>query len=190
MIAKVAPRSSSSVSERQPVAVTAGRPSATAHRNCWVDITLRGFLAVVMVWAGLSKIVDPASFYGAILAYQLPLPQLFLKGTAVIIPWLEIFCGLLLVANTARRATLVLVLALFTVFLAVVGQAFFRGLNISCGCFDLSPFGIPQASKLGLLLESTGFAILRNLGLLAAALVLWKTTAPVRSDPADRSILE
>ena len=168
MIAEEHPSLQTSAAKRDPLVLA--------------DIALRGLLAAVMVWAGLSKIVDPAGFYGSILAYQLPLPPLFLKTAAVVLPWLEIFCGLLLAANIARRATLMLVIGLFALFLAMVVQAYLRGLNISCGCLDLSPFGIPQASKTGLLLESIGFAIFRNLGLLAAAFFLWKTTAPLQAD--------
>ena len=181
MIAKECPRSKPSGDKRRPTAVVEGHPLAKPFGGCWLDAGLRWFLAAILVWAGLSKLVDPVNFYGTMLEYQLPVPHLLLKITTLILPWLELFCGLLLVTNIARQATLIWVIALFTIFLAMVGQAFLRGLDISCGCFDLSPFGIPQTSKLGQLLESVGFATLRNVGLLAAALFLWKTAAQTGS---------
>lgn len=141
---------------------------------CW-------FLAIVLVWAGLSKLVDPVSFYGAVLEYRLPFFPILLRTTAVILPWMELFCGLLLVVGIARQATLLWVTALFTVFLVMVGQAFLRGLDISCGCFDLGLFGVREGSRLGDLLNSTGFATLRNMLLLAMVAVLWKSGAADRS---------
>jgi uncharacterized membrane protein YphA (DoxX/SURF4 family) len=145
-----------------------------------VETVLRLFLAAILGWAGLSKLVDPVSFYGAMLEYQLPLPHLFLKSTAVMLPWMELFCALLLVAGIARQATLLWVMALFAVFLVMVGQAYLRGLDISCGCFDLGVFGIDEGSKLAHLLESAGFGTLRNVILLGAAVFLWKCRATAK----------
>ncbi|MGK0190428.1 MAG: putative oxidoreductase [Verrucomicrobiales bacterium] len=146
---------------------------------------LRWFLAAVLVWAGLSKLVDPVSFYGAMLEYQLPLPHVLLKITAVVLPWMELFCGLLLLAGIAPRATLIWVTALFGVFLLAVGQAFLRGLDISCGCFDLGLFGIEDGSELGHALESAGVATLRNLVLLGAAIFLFHTAADRNAYPPE-----
>lgn len=165
-----------------PSAIVDGHPQGTPVGGRRIDVGLRWFLAAILVWAGLSKLVDPSSFYGAMLEYQLPLPRFLLKVAALTLPWLELFCGLLIVTNIARQAVLAWVTALFAVFLVMVGQAFLRGLDISCGCFDLSPFGIGKVSKLGHFIESVGFATLRNVVLFAAALFLWRTAPPHRSE--------
>lgn len=148
-----------------------------------IAIGIRWFLALVLVWAGLSKLVDATSFYGAMLEYRLPFPELFLKVCAVILPWLEILCGLLLVADIARQAATLWVCVLFATFLLMVGQAFLRGLDISCGCFNLGPLGIGADSNLAHTLESAGFATLRNIVFLSGALFLWKFHAP-REQPS------
>ena len=148
-----------------------GQDSRTAGRRR-LDLGLRWVLAAVLVWAGLSKLVDPVSFYGAILEYQLPLRAEFLKFTAVVLPWMELFCGLLLVARIAPKATLFWVITLFAVFLLLVGQASYRGLDIACGCFDLRPFGLSEDGTVAQVLESLGFALFRNSVLLIMAVVL------------------
>ena len=143
---------------------------------------VRFLLAVIMIWAGLSKFGDPVSFYTTLLEYRLPIPGGFLRLVAVILPWLELLCGLMLLANVYRRASLLWAAVLFSVFLVMVGQAFLRGLDISCGCFDLTIFGIAESSDTGRFLESTEFALVRNSVLLVGALYLFRQSVRPRSD--------
>ena len=82
-------------------------------------------------------------------------------------------CGLMLLANYWTESALVCALGLMTVFLLATGQAWIRGLNISCGCFDLNIFGIgANYPKLAKFLESVGFAFMRNLALTAVIVLL------------------
>ncbi len=147
---------------------------------------MRWLLALVLVWAGLSKLADPVAVYGAMLEYRLPLPAPILKAAAIILPWLELFCGLLLVTGFARQAVLLLVTALFTAFLLIVGHAVFRGLDINCGCFNLEALGLDASSSISRALESITFALFRNalLWLAAAALLVsaLRSNAPQTSD--------
>jgi hypothetical protein len=46
-------------------------------------------------------------------------------------------------------------------------------LSISCGCLDLSLFGLDSHGAVGKFLESVAFAFFRALVLLAAAIWLW-----------------
>lgn len=136
---------------------------------------LRSLIAIILVWAGLSKLGDPVSSYTALLEYQLPAPRVLLKLLAVVLPWLELLCALMLLANFYRRLATLAMSVLFSVFLAMVGQAVVRGLNISCGCFNLTIFGIDEASASAHFIESVGFAFFRNLILLGGALYLLRT---------------
>ena len=52
-----------------------------------------------MLWAAVSKLANLTGFLGAIYAYDLPLPRGFLKLIAVILPWVELLCGLSLVSR-------------------------------------------------------------------------------------------
>jgi len=126
-------------------------------------------LGVLFITAAISKVANPTVFLGDLFAYRLPLPEVLLRATVIVLPWLELLCGLLLFANLWSDAVSVIVLGLCLVFLVCTGQAWARGLDISCGCLNLSAFGINAQSPLLSLLESARVAFLRNLLLTACA---------------------
>ncbi len=147
---------------------------------------VRWFIAAVLVLAAVSKLTDPQDFYSDVLRYQLPLPQSFLKVTAFVLPCFELLCGLMLL--TRLRVATIFAIVLFGIFAVVTGQAWGRGLNISCGCFKLRNLGIDLKAGPGVerVVESPAFACLRAVALLLAALWLLKTksTPPSRPDTA------
>jgi uncharacterized membrane protein YphA (DoxX/SURF4 family) len=100
---------------------------------------LRWMLGAVLVWASLSKIGNLIEFHSDLMAYKLPIPSALLRFAAIVLPWLELLCGILMIAGTARRAAVLWAVVLFAVFVLVTGQAWARGLDISCGCFKLDP---------------------------------------------------
>jgi len=67
----------------------------------------------VFIYAGAIKALDPVGFANDIDNYKI-LPWAIGVGLAFYLPWLEIFCGLALVAHRADKI---------------------RGLDITCGCF-------------------------------------------------------
>jgi uncharacterized membrane protein YphA (DoxX/SURF4 family) len=138
---------------------------------------LRCFLGLLLLWAGLSKAANPKVFLGDLNAYQLPLPRGVLAVAAVALPWLELLCGLMLITRTRLPAALLCTLGLFVVFSLSTGQAVARGLDIACGCFDLSFLAAWHLSGLAHVLESVGFAFVRNLMLTAAVLALLASPA-------------
>ncbi len=143
------------------------------------NIILRWFLAALLVWAAVTKIANLNEFYLGIMLYRLPLPDALLRLVAIALPWLELLCGILLVAGKGRRAALWWAAILFAVFVFATGQAWVRGLEISCGCFNMDFLG----AKFAAIFESVKFAFLRALLLLAAAVFLIKnyelTNAPM-----------
>lgn len=74
-------------------------------------------------------------FFGALLAYELPLGEFVLRGGAVILPWLELVCGTALLGNVWPETLRPLVFVQCLGFVLVLGQALGRGLEVSCGCF-------------------------------------------------------
>jgi putative oxidoreductase len=133
---------------------------------------LRWVLGLLLVWASLGKLANLQEFYGTLSGYGLPLPGALLRVTAVTLPWLELVCGLLLVSNCWTRAALSWTAVLFAVFAVATGQAWMRGLHISCGCLDLRLIGISDGSAAALFIDSLGFAMLRALALGAVAVSL------------------
>lgn len=143
---------------------------------------VRVALGALLCWAALSKLANVTEFLGDMLAYRLPLPESSLRFVAIILPWLELICGLMLLANFQTRAALGWCVVLFAAFVIVTGQAWARRLNISCGCLDLSIFGLDSHGPLGKFLESVAFAFFRALLLLGATVWLWRTTEPVAGE--------
>jgi uncharacterized membrane protein YphA (DoxX/SURF4 family) len=133
---------------------------------------LRWLLAGLLVWAALGKIANLQEFHANVAAYRLPLPAAMIRMAVTVVPWLELLCGILLVAGTMRRAALLCTVGLCAVFVLATGQAWARGLEISCGCFKLDFLGEGAAKQV---LESVQFAFGRAVLLLAAAVWLFRS---------------
>jgi putative oxidoreductase len=101
--------------------------------NC-ISRVLRLLAGGLFVLAGVLKVLDPAHFAADIDHYRL-LPYFAVAPLALYLPWLEIICGLAVIAGPARRSALVLLLALTIVFIVAIASAWMRGLDIRCGCF-------------------------------------------------------
>jgi len=90
----------------------------------------------VLIYAGLMKALAPVEEFGyAIESYRVLNAQLSL-WTAYVMPWIELWTGLLLAAGVFTRLNAVLSGLMLLGFEAMLGQAWLRGLPItSCGCF-------------------------------------------------------
>jgi putative oxidoreductase len=95
---------------------------------------LRIALGAVFFYAGAIKVNDPQAFAGNIAAYKL-LPYFASYLMAAILPWLEVFCGLLLIIGLRVKAAAAMVILLNLTFMAALAAAMVRGLDIDCGCF-------------------------------------------------------
>ena len=137
-------------------------------------MVLRWVLALLLIWAAISKLANLQDFYGSLVAYRLPLPDFFLRGTAMFLPWLELLCGLMLLARIQLGAALAWAIVLFAIFALATGQAWARGLNISCGCFNPSLLGLRPDGDLVKFLEAVWFAFFRALLLTAGAIYLFR----------------
>jgi len=140
-----------------------------------LKVAVRWLLGVLLVWAALSKLANLQDFYGGLLAYHLPLPDFFLRAVAACLPWLELLCGLMLLSQVRSEAALVWALLLFSIFVLATGQAWARGLDISCGCFNLQLLGLGENEGVGRFLHSVQFAFFRALLLAAGAIYLLRS---------------
>ena len=122
-----------------------GRPGAPAARRKWwrvpvgdalpwASLVARLVLAVVLGWAALSKIGDPAGTVRAVRAYRI-LPESFVHPVAYALPAFELALAVLLVLGVATRLVGALAVATLAVFIGAVASAGLRGLRIDCGCF-------------------------------------------------------
>lgn len=135
-------------------------------------LVCRCVLGAVFVAAGATKIVHPAEFFGDLLSYRVPLPEIFLRVVAVWLPWLEVAAGLGLLLDLWAETMRPVVAALCLVFVVMLTQAVVRGLDLNCGCFGAGAAGW---------FERPDVALVRALILLAASLYLVRARPPAAS---------
>jgi uncharacterized membrane protein YphA (DoxX/SURF4 family) len=99
--------------------------------------------AAVWLLAAAGKLLDPVKFMGSIDAYAL-LPPWAVIGAALTMPGIELALGLALLSNVKVRSAALLANLLMLAFIAAIGSAMWRGLELDCGCFDLLPIGPSQ----------------------------------------------
>lgn len=95
-------------------------------------------LALVFLAAAPQKIMDPAAFAASLGSYLI-LPDMLINFTALVLPWLEIVVAILLVFRAFTGPALFLANAMLIVFLGAISSAYFRGIDLNCGCFSSAP---------------------------------------------------
>lgn len=129
-----------------------------------VALGLRILLGGIFLAAGLSKIGATLQTLAAVYSYQITVPDWLANGVAAGLPWVEILLGLALLAGIGLRFVLPATALVLGVFTLLTAQAWWRGLEIDCGCLDFSAIH-PALEFLG----TPGGATIRNLVLLAFA---------------------
>lgn len=98
-------------------------------------LVLRLYLAGVFVYASLHKINFPAEFADNIAGYLI-VPHWLVNPLAVFMPWLELVCGLFLLAGVRVRAASLVVAGMLAMFTLAVVVALLQDTPINCGCFQ------------------------------------------------------
>ena len=105
---------------------------ASALTSLWVYRLIRWSLAGVFLYAGGTKLADPAAFAALIDAYGI-VPDPLLVPVAVGLPALEVAAGIGLMADI--RGSLTVTSVLLAAFMAVLAYGIRMGLDVDCGCF-------------------------------------------------------
>ena len=104
-------------------------------------LLLRLGIGSIFVIAGVGKLLDPASFLVEVSNYQI-LPDSCLSAITWFLPTLEIVVGSSLIFNWWLKEAGQILLGLILIFTLAILSAWFRDLNIECGCFgDLGDWG-------------------------------------------------
>jgi uncharacterized membrane protein YphA (DoxX/SURF4 family) len=106
--------------------------STTAEKG--LLILLRLVVGVIFVWASIDKILHPEQFAHAVANYRI-LPQIMVNGFAVVLPWIELCCGVLLILGQWQQSASLVLVCLLAIFIVAVCGSLWRGLDIHCGCF-------------------------------------------------------
>lgn len=126
----------------------------------WMQIAgVLGRLIVggVFVFAGVVKLLDPASFAQDIANYQ-AFPHWTWNLAAAIVPVTEVFAGLAVLVGFKRRAAALVLGSLTLAFIGLILSVIMRDIDLSCGCFGEAA----EASEVGWPL------LIRDVGLLIA----------------------
>ncbi|MEW6068127.1 MAG: MauE/DoxX family redox-associated membrane protein [Nitrospirota bacterium] len=103
------------------------------HRGISIFL-LRIFLGLMFVYASIHKINNPVDFSQIIAKYEI-LPFWAINITAIILPWLELWIGILLIMGIFVRSCAIIQCGLLVVFILSIGFNIVRGLDFYCGCF-------------------------------------------------------
>jgi len=121
-------------------------------------------VGAIFIYASLDKIAYPDRFADILNDYDM-LPLVLVNALALIVPWIEMVTGLALFLGLWRRGAGLLATALSIVFLVAIAQAQLRGLEVECGCFDVSGMSATKA---------TWDLFARDLPLLAGSALIWR----------------
>jgi len=147
-------------------------------------------LGCTLVLSGLPKIRQPYDFLSSVYDYELVGPRLG-ELAAMTLPWFELFLGICLLGELFVAGALLGCALLGLVFTVAQASALYRGLDISCGCFQAS--GPERVSYVTLARAAVFFAA--GLGAYLGHLLLARkpeSASPVRSglaSPAPESNL-
>jgi uncharacterized membrane protein YphA (DoxX/SURF4 family) len=95
-------------------------------------LLVRIALALLFIYAGSVKLMDPKAFARLLSHYDL-VPEALLPLVAVGLPTIEVLAGLALIFDI--RAGLYAISGLMLLFLVVLGYGVWKGLEVDCGCF-------------------------------------------------------
>ncbi len=152
----------------------------------WLTVRVQIALGVIFVAAALPKIVDPPSFAHMIYNYKL-VPWSLVNPLALVMPWIELLCGLALILGIWKESARTIIAALLLTFIAAIGINLLRGNAIDCGCFDVSAAGKSSEDRLA----DMRMVILRDVGMLMMVAQLWWASHQAKNehlaDASDRT---
>ena len=105
--------------------------------NDYLIVVLRLVVGIIFIYASIYKILDPGSFAKSIWYYHM-IPGNLINLIAIILPWVELICGVCLILGVLYDGSVLLVNLMTFVFILALVSAYSRGLDIDCGCFKAS----------------------------------------------------
>ena len=118
--------------------------STRLNQSGYLFLIARLILGSVFIYLGAVKASDPVEFLKLLRQFEMIEYPLLLNLVAAVLPWLEIMCGLLVIAGFRLRAATLLILIMLASFTAVVavraldmsytGSVAFCSISFDCGC--------------------------------------------------------
>jgi|Deesub1362B_J571_1020462.scaffolds.fasta_scaffold00243_12 uncharacterized membrane protein YphA (DoxX/SURF4 family) len=109
---------------------------------------IRILIGAIFIFSGITKIINPLKFAQDILNYQI-VSESISFWIALILPWLELICGIFLITGIVIRGSSFLISCMLFIFIFLIFSVLIRGEQIDCGCFGF----IRQKVSWGLLMQ-------------------------------------
>ena len=103
-------------------------------RSQYLPLIFRVILGIIFIYASYDKILDPAGFSKNIHNFHVT-PIAIENIMALVLPWIELIIGTFLIFGLFLDGTINITIALLILFIIVLSQAVFRGIDVHCGCF-------------------------------------------------------
>lgn len=95
----------------------------------------RFFIGILFLYASIDKIKHPSEFAEIVANYQL-LPYGIVNLFSLILPWVELICGIALIIGFRIKSCAFILSCLTFIFIIALGINIIRGVDINCGCFS------------------------------------------------------
>ncbi len=101
-----------------------------------IEWVLRLFLGCTFIFASWHKIVSPDQFATILYGYDV-FPHQIINVLAIVMPFVELVCGISLITGLLKRSGLLLINAMLVCFIFLIAFNLIRGHEFDCGCFSL-----------------------------------------------------
>jgi uncharacterized membrane protein YphA (DoxX/SURF4 family) len=151
---------------------TSGASTILRRFNHPLSLAARWILGGAFIYMGLSKALEPVDFLKLVREYDAIHHQLALNLIAALLPWFEVFCGVLLIVGVAIRGSALALLGLLLGFSALVFtrawtlhdlQALpFCAVRFDCGCGNGEVLICGKLLENALLMLLSAFVVVRR----------------------------
>lgn len=145
----------------------------------WLSVRVDIALGLIFIIAALPKIADPPSFAHMIYNYKI-IPWALINPMALIMPWLELLCGVALVLGIWKGTARTIIAGMLLVFILAISINLIRGNPIDCGCFNVADAGKTTEQRFA----DMRWDILRDLGMLLLVAQGWWASHQLKDDDA------
>lgn len=145
----------------------------------WLSVRVDIALGLLFIIASIPKIVDPPSFAHMIYNYRI-VPWALINPMALVMPWLELLCGLALVLGIWKGPARTIIACMLLVFILAISINLIRGNPIDCGCFNVADAGKTTEERFA----DMRWDILRDLGMLLLVAQGWWASHQLKDDDA------
>lgn len=123
-----------------------------------LELCFRVILGVVFIYASIHKMAEPASFAKIIYGYGL-FPEASINILAIILPYIEFICGIMLIAGICPVSASVIITGMLLAFIIAISINLIRGHEFDCGCFSIKKAG-EKSSPIELLIRDAFYVAL------------------------------